>query len=344
MIDTSFALPLPRLRFSRAPFALLLAGLTTSVSSSTLADPREQGASAPIASNAPPPDDTPIDSAKKVPAGDTDEKGDKGDESNGAPPAKRPENGYWSEGEPRFFISTKSDLGTPYLKPYFSAGYGLPHWIWAGVDVNSITTLEFTQIYGGVRASTPILDLAFGVRDTWSFGKPFLEPAQSFSRSDVLDAPGDKARYWAWEAEVVAIAPLPHSALVADFIANRTLDVPAGKYVYDESYRAVVAKPFFAIMRVAAVARLLNEDALKIGVLGEYVFENGRDSNVFRIGPAGALQITDHLEAQGTLTLCAYSPDNLGLTLGAYGVAGLRYRWATGERDPKLPWRGMVIP
>src|SRR5438105_3359993 len=89
---------------------------------------------------------------------------------------ERPAHGYWSRGTPRWFVSTKSDLGAPYLKPYVSFGYGLPHWIWTGVDVNAITTLEFAQAYAGLRASTPVLDLAFGVRDTGSFGKPFLAP------------------------------------------------------------------------------------------------------------------------------------------------------------------------
>src|SRR3954447_9771913 len=101
---------------------------------------------------------------------------------------QRPENGYWSVGKARWFVSTKSDLGTPYLKPYFSFGYGLPHWLWAGVDVNAITTLEFAQGYTGIRASSPILDLAFGVRDTVSFGKPFLAPAATFGHDDVVTA------------------------------------------------------------------------------------------------------------------------------------------------------------
>jgi hypothetical protein len=257
---------------------------------------------------------------------------------------ERPAHGYWSKGTPRWFVSTKSDLGAPYLKPYVSFGYGLPHWIWAGVDVNAITTLEFAQAYAGLRASSPVLDLAFGVRDTSSFGKPFLVPRASFRREDVLDGSDPGARYWAWEAEVVAVAPLPHSALLLDLIAVRTLDAPEGSYLYEESYRAVVANPFFAVLRVASVARLLREDALKVGVLSEVVFATGRAKEVVRIGPAGALTLTDHLEAMGTVTLAVSGPDALGLALGAYGVAGLRYRWATGETEPKAPWRGSFIP
>jgi hypothetical protein len=262
-----------------------------------------------------------------------------------APPAKvRPENGYYSDGEPRWFLSSKSDLGTFYAKPYFSGGYGLPHWIWAGLDVNAISTLEFGQVYGGVRASTPLLDLAFGARDTFSYGKPFLVPQGSYRDEDVLGGPGAKARYWAWEAEAVGIIPLPYSAILVDYIAVKTLDVPANRFVYDESYRAVVGKPFFQVIRVAAVARFLRESALKVGILTETLFSTGRDKSVFRMGPAAALQLTDHLEALATLSVAVSSPDSLGLALGAYGIAGVRYRWATGEPSPKLPWQGPMVP
>jgi hypothetical protein len=258
--------------------------------------------------------------------------------------SSRPENGYWSQGDPRWFVSTKSEFGMPYLKPYVSAGYGMPHWIWTGVDVNAIATFDMFQAYGGVRAATPILDLAFGARDTWSFSIPFPTPAPSFSRASLLNAPGEKARYWAWEAEAVAIAPLPYSALVADFIMVRTLDVPKGRYVYDESYRAVVKDDLFYELRVAAVARFLNEMSLKVGVLSEYVLGTGRGKPVIRLGPASSLLLTDHLEINAVLTLKVAGPDHLGLVLGAYGIAGIRYRWATGEREPKLPWSGMIIP
>jgi hypothetical protein len=261
------------------------------------------------------------------------------------PPAKlRPSLGYWSVGKPRWFLSTKSDLGTFYAKPYLSGGYGLPHWIWAGLDLNAISTLEFGQVYGGVRASSPLLDLAFGVRDTFSYQKPFLLPRASFHDEDVLSGPGAKARYWAWEAEAVGIVPLPYSALLIDYIAVKTLDVPDNRFVYDESYRAVVGKPFFQVLRFAAVARLLRESALKVGVLTELLLSTGRSEGVFRMGPAAALQLTDHLEALCTLSLAVSSPDSLGLALGAYGLAGVRYRWATGEPDPKFPWQGPYIP
>ncbi len=261
-----------------------------------------------------------------------------------SPSKIRPSLGYWSVGKPRWFLSTKSDLGTFYAKPYLSGGYGLPHWIWVGADLNAISTLEFGQVYGGVRASSPLLDLAFGVRDTFSYEKPFLPPRPSFRDEDVLTGPGAKARYWAWEAEAVGIVPLPYSAILVDYIAVKTLDVPGDRFVYDESYRLVIGKPLFQVLRVAAVARFLRESALKVGVLTEYLFDTGRAHAVVRAGPAAALQLTDHLEALCTLSVAVWSPDQLGLALGAYGLAGVRYRWATGEPDPKFPWQGPWIP
>ncbi len=256
----------------------------------------------------------------------------------------RPGDGYWSDAKPRLFVSSHSELGLLYAKPYFSLGYGTPHWIWAGVDLNAIVTPELVQGYFGLRAATPILDFSFGARDTASFNKSFLTPASRLVSRDVLHGPGPNARYWAWEAEVVGTVPLPHAALVGDFIAVHTLDVPTGRYVYDESYRAVVKDSLFYVLRMAAVARLANENALKLAVLAECVFGTGRGRDVWRIGPAAALQLTDHVEAMAVLTLNVSSPDALGLVLGAYGAVGIRYRWATGEKKAALPWSGPLIP
>jgi hypothetical protein len=256
---------------------------------------------------------------------------------------ERPKYGYWSVGEPRFFVAARPELGLPYAKPYVSAGYGLPHWIWTGIDVNAILIRDCFQVYTGIRAATPVFDLAFGVRDTWSFNKPFLAPQESYDIRELQRVSGDKARYWAWEGEAVGIVPLPYSALVADFIAIGMLDKPKGAAVFDESYRAIVSDDLYFVMRGAALARFLNESSLKLGVLVEHVFATGREP-VTRLGPMVSLQITDHLDANAVLTVVVSSPDHLGLVQGSYGVLGLRYRWASGERDPEPPWAGKMIP
>jgi hypothetical protein len=257
--------------------------------------------------------------------------------------SERPKYGYWSEGEPRFFVAARPELGLPYAKPYVSAGYGMPHWIWTGVDVNAILIRDCLQVYTGVRAATPVFDLAFGLRDTWSFNKPFLKPQESYNVEELTRVPTETARYWAWEAEAVGIVPLPHSALVADFIAVGMLDKPEGSSVFDESYRVVVADDLYFVIRGAAIARILNEDSLKFGVLVEHLFATGR-APVTRIGPMVSFQLTDHLDANAVLTVVVDGPDHLGLVQGSYGVLGLRWRWASGERDPQPPWGGKLIP
>ena len=259
-------------------------------------------------------------------------------------PDYRPENGYWAEGVPRWFVSTKTEVGTIYTKPYFSFGYGLPHWIWAGIDVNAIVTTSFADVYGGARLASPIFDVAFAVRDTWSFDKPFLMPRASYSRSDVLDAPGDKSRYLVLEGEAQAVLPLPHAALVGDFVMVNYLDLPRDMYLYEENYRLITSSKLFYVARLAAVARFMHENAMKVGLLAEYGFHTGRDKGVWRLGPIMSLQVTDHVALNLGFTLKVSSPDNLGLTLGAYGIAGFRYTWATGERRPELPWQGDLIP
>lgn len=260
-------------------------------------------------------------------------------------PDYRPENGYWAEGVPRWFVSQRTEVGVPYTKPYFSAGYGLPFWMWTGIDVNAILTTTVLEVYAGARIiSTPVFDVAFGYRDNWSFDKPFLNPKESFTYDDVFKQGGKLARYQALEGEAVAVLPLPHSALAADFVMVDVLDKPAGQYLYEESYRLITKDPLFFVLRGAALARLFHEESVKVGVLTEWGFGTGRGSDVLRIGPIMMLQITDHLSLNAGFTLKVVSPDHLGLSLGAYGVAGFRYTWATGERRPEFPWHEEVIP
>ena len=142
--------------------------------------------------------------------------------------------------------------------------------------MNAISTLEIGQVYGGVRGSTPLFDLAFGFRDTFSYQKPFLIPRASFHDEDVLSGSGPKARYWAWEAEAVASSRYRIRRFSWTTSPSRRSTSLRNRFIYDESYGPVIGKPFFQVLRVAAVARFLHESALKIGVLTEYLFSTGR--------------------------------------------------------------------
>jgi hypothetical protein len=160
----------------------------------------------------------------------------------------------------------------------------------------------------------------------------------------VFNAPGQLARYWAAELDAVAIVPLPYSAVGVNFVMVHTWDTPPNSALYEESYRLITHTRTFYVLRAVALARILNESALRFGVLAEYGFGTGRHSGVLRLGPVVSVQLTDHLQFNAGVTLKAASPDQLGLTLGAFGTAGFRYQWATGERRPELPWKGEFIP
>jgi hypothetical protein len=280
-----------------------------------------------------------LGSAKQAAAQSSDPGAEKGPDKD-----ERPENGYWSVGEPRFFVSQRTELGLPYAKPYVSAGFGLPHWIWAGIDLNAIVTMEVVEVFGGLRLASPVFDVSFGIRDNWSLNKAFLPIQSHYSRADVFGAPGPLARYWAAELDALALVPLPYSALGVNFVMVHAWDVPPGRALYEESYRLVTHDRTFYVLRFVALARVMNESALRFGVLTEFGFATGRDKGVWRVGPIFSVQLTDHLQFNGGFTLKVDSPDTLGLTLGAFGTAGFRYQWASGERRPELPWKGELIP
>jgi hypothetical protein len=56
---------------------------------------------------------------------------------------------YWSEGRARPFVSGLVVAGVGYGRVAFDAGYGKPHWIWAGVEGTGLITPDYTsmQVY-----------------------------------------------------------------------------------------------------------------------------------------------------------------------------------------------------
>jgi hypothetical protein len=56
----------------------------------------------------------------------------------------------WSEGRPRWFVSTKSDVGFAYLRPRVATGYGQPHYFWGGAEANPILSSTSTGGYAGL--------------------------------------------------------------------------------------------------------------------------------------------------------------------------------------------------
>lgn len=247
---------------------------------------------------------------------------------------------YWDQGNPRVFVSSKIDAGPNYAKVQAAVGYGIPHWIWIGFEAFPITTTDFGALYAGVRASIPFLDVAFGYRENQAYRRTYL-PARDHHDLDEVhafqDQSGPRARYLTWELEVSGIAPLFGGYAIVAVNADKILDGQPGMHVYEESARAIAALPWIIETRLGYVYPFGHDDFIKVGFLAEEVFLPGRPKNVIRVGPGGSITLTDHLELLGFVTVAVSSPDSLGFFLGAFGIGGLRYKWATGDPTPHFP-------
>jgi hypothetical protein len=250
-------------------------------------------------------------------------------------PGAAPKHSYWEGTKPRWFVSGNLEGGV-YLKPQIRVGYGQPHWMWVGIEAYPVITPGFAGGYAGIRGTLPVLDLRFGVRDSFSFDRSYLTPKASYVAADV-DHAHDHARshYMTIEGGITGVVPLPGSFLVANVDAYYLPDVPKGLDVYEESLR-VVARPNWVIGNRLAYAVKIGK-SIKAGALGELVVVPGRDAVTWRVGPAACVSITDHLDGMFALTVPVSSPDHLGLMQGAFGVLGLSYAWATGDERPHFP-------
>ncbi len=247
-------------------------------------------------------------------------------------PVDRPPglDGHWSKGEPRPFVSGRVDAGIPYVKPQIAAGYGKPHDTFVAVEAFGISTNTFGAGYVGARFELPFLWVTAGGRYTSSYVRSFLDPRTTFTEADVENRGPNDARYWAVDVDVGGYLPAPYGAFLWNFIATGVTSA-RGAYLFEESARAVIATPWVFTGRLGYAALLGPKGVVKMGVLGELLHVPARDVQIGRVGPIVSVKLTDHLDALAAVTLVVSSPDRLGPTLGAWGVGGLRWSWATGD-------------
>lgn len=243
---------------------------------------------------------------------------------------------YWQDGESRLFAAARLEVGL-YAKPQVAVGYGKPYWANMTVEAFGISTSAFGAAYAGVRGSLPFLDLRVGARDTYSYNRSFLPMKDHYDAADVSEAHGPRARYLSLETELTGTFPAFHGYLFPVVTIYRIVDVPDGQYVFDESLRGVLDPPWIMGLRLGYVKNFGQDDFVKVGFLSELVVLPGRPANIVRVGPAAAVTLTDHLDAQGAITFVLTSPDSLGIWSGPFGVLGVVYRWATGDKGRAFP-------
>jgi hypothetical protein len=243
---------------------------------------------------------------------------------------------YWDQGKARLFVSGRLEGGL-YAKPQVAVGYGQPHWFNATAEAYAISTMSFGAGYAGLRGTLPFLDLRVGTRYTFSYYRSLLPVKAHYVAEDVSTPNGPLARYRSLETELTGIVPILDGFLFPVITVYRIVDIPAGNYLFDESLRGVLEPPWIMGFRLGYVKNFGHDGFFKVGVLSELIVLPGRSDDIVRIGPAADVQITDHLDAQGTVTFVVSSPDSLGIWNGPFGVLGLVYRWASGDPHPAFP-------
>ena len=237
----------------------------------------------------------------------------------------------WSEGRPRWFVSTKSDVGFAYLRPRVGTGYGQPHHFWGGVEANPILSSKSTGAYAGVRFEHPIVELRGGALYFYSFRRSFLPLQESYDRRDVeLIIDGQLANYVAWSSELELNVPVGFGTIHGESEVIRVAHAPAGRATYLESIPAVIHGRWATREQLGYSFPIPPVEGLSLGLVGEAIWIPERDDTViWRGGATVRWWLYDTLQLRMTFIPVISSPDRLGLQGGDFGEIGIRHFWAT---------------
>ena len=267
-------------------------------------------------------------------AGVFDEAGDLG--ADETPPDtlqladKQPTGNPWRQGRPRPFLATRLDLGFLFLKPRVSVGYGRPHDVWFGLDINPLISFEGIGAWGGLRGTLGWLDLRMGARYQYTWNRSFLAPKVSYNKDDIEDRAGPDSSYVSLEAELTVGLPLGPGTLSTELALTYITGVEEGFNVYEETLKVVAAPPWVWRGRLSYLFPLDKEKVFKVGVTAEMVGVPGRDIFTLRGGLLASVRLMRSLEARITFMPVWHSEDDIGSAGSDLLLVGVRHRWATG--------------
>ncbi|HEX6766535.1 MAG TPA: hypothetical protein VF103_13675 [Polyangiaceae bacterium] len=238
---------------------------------------------------------------------------------------------YWELGRTRPFLAGNIELGYPYLRPRFTAGYGRPFWSWVGAEAYPVLAFGGVGQYFGVGAAIPGFTLRGGGRFFFPFSRTLLVPSDHYTRADLDLAQGPKAEYLAYEGEATWTAPLFAGSIYGVLTGYRVSRVPPDYYFFEDNLKVVMKPPYVWRGRLGYLLALSRNGAIRVGIAGDVIGLPGRDEFVVRAGFLGSVSISAELEAQVSLIPVLVSPDSLGIAGGDFGQLGIRYRFATGS-------------
>ncbi|MBW2456793.1 MAG: hypothetical protein JRI68_19910 [Deltaproteobacteria bacterium] len=235
---------------------------------------------------------------------------------------------YW--GPSRFFLAGENDLGFLYVRPRLSAGYGQPFRKWVGVDANPILSLDGPGIYSGLRAKVPFLDLRVGGRFRTAFERSFLVPQYRYDTEKIESREGPDSRYWSWEAQLTGSIPAGPGAVLAELTGTAVTLVDEGYFVFEETVRAVIDPPWALRGRLGYSLRFIDE-RLSVAPVVEVLYLAGRHTTMFRGGLLTSFRVDETLAVRAIAVPTLASRDKLGAEGADTFLAGVRWRWATGD-------------
>ena len=177
---------------------------------------------------------------------------------------------HWEAGAPRPFVAGRLEAGL-HARALGQAGWGRPHWGWAGVQGAAFVTPNTRGAEAAVRGALPFLDLAVAVRRTRSFDRPLLAPSAAHDEGELS---GGGARLTVLDADLSGFLPAPAGLVAWQLEWVRPLDLPAARTRSRRSGRwrsTAAARP-----RSAGLARRAAPGRVRVGPFGEAVRLLGR--------------------------------------------------------------------
>ncbi len=248
----------------------------------------------------------------------------------------------WRGGPARPFVSSAVDVGFRYFRPRVSAGYGLPHDTWGGVDANPIVSPAAIGAYGGVRLAVPIVDLRAGARFFHGLRRSFLPIRHAYDREAIEFRGEGDVEYVAWEAEASIDVPAGPVLFLSETSVSWAPGIPDDRYVFLESVRVVADDGWVGRQRVGVGIRLAERGALLAAAVAEVVRVPGRDLDVWRGGVLLRFRLFDDLELRGNFVPVLVSRDSLGMVGGDFAHLGIRWLWATEAPGPRQAARAKL--
>lgn len=247
-------------------------------------------------------------------------------------PSEEKSLGYWGDQPARPFVSGEVAVGAMNVVEV-AAGYGKPHFLWAGVKADGIVTTDFASTSAGLRLNGLLLNAYAGVRRTVAFSHRFPVVKEAYTKEDIKDDGQPRLRYTSFDGVLSGVVP---AGPIVGFWGARgvwMLDAPSGQAVFSEFFRYTAHEPRAFLVHTAWWWRFMN-DALLVGPAADLAATPGRDP-VVRVGGSVLVALGPHLSCDVIGTFPVSSPDPaLGALFQAWGTAVLRWRWATGDPHP----------